>query len=295
MTGTYCRVDKKIKIYALAAIILSVLISFVRIICLFNFYDSDIGYYSKGILPSILNLSILAGVVFFASAFFTVKRDIVCSDGKEDNTGIKVASVLPMLAFGAFFVLSVLKAVFATNEASTLFDIIAKLTALMSLVYFAMNLFAPTVNRNLQTLCGFGIIIWNIYVLGVTYFDIYVQLNSPNKVILHLAIISAMVFFVNEFYCFVGNMRKGFYLFSLCSAVLFSSSASIPSLVYGLLTQGTDYKYFVYDIVFVALYVYFIIRLLSFASAKVPAIIEENQDVTESISEEKTNETEPNE
>ncbi len=267
MTMPTERNDKKIKIYSLVALALTVVAVIVRTCCLLWFYDEDIGYYTRDVLPTLFEVLCPLAVAFFLSAFFVLKPHNIVADGKEDNVALKISSAVAAIAFGVFFVSSILATSLVTGN--VVFDLVSKISALMSIVYFAMNLFVPYASRAAQTALGFGIIIWSVCVLGITYFDIYVQLNSPEKIILHLALISAMAFFVSEFKCFVDVIRGKLYLFSACCAVFFLGTCSIPSIVGWLLGIANGKKYGFYNVVLFALFVYCTTRLLSFAFAKI--------------------------
>ena len=251
-----------LKIYALSAIIATVIAVVLKTVCLFYFYDADIGYHSQGIVTSLFEVFCLLSTLFFASSIFCVKRYTPAPDGKGNNLLVKIGSAVAMLAFAAYFGAVVFSTDLVTS--TTAFDLLSKITALMGIVYFAIGVFAPDTNKNIRALLGFGVIIWCIYVLGITYFDIYIQLNSPDKVMLHLALISIMVFIVCELRCYVFEIKKGFYIFSVSAATLFCALTSIPSFIYGYFI-GEMNQYYIYNIVIVAVGMYSLMRLISFA------------------------------
>ncbi len=260
------RGDNKIKIYALGTLCATVLASVLRTFCLAFFYDSlgkDVGYYTKDVLPFVFYTVCFLAVIFFVSVVFTLKKNESCYDGKENNACLKVVSGAVSVIFAVFFVLSLITAEPSTTGLA--FELIFKISLLMSVVYFAMNAFGAESNKTLQTIFGFGVVIWAICVLATTYFDIFVPLNSPDKIILHLALLSLMVFFVSEFRCFLAEIKKTLYVFSLCFAVYFSGVASVPSLIKWIALGMSDYNYLYYDIVIFGLFVYVTVRLISFA------------------------------
>ena len=263
---TFARVDKKNKIYASAALILTFVAIILRLVCLVGFYDGDIGYFEDAFLPKLLFVfSLIAALSFISSLFVSApKSDVKCAS--EENVFTKVASVLAALAFGAFFAISVLSTSLVASV--TVFDLLSKLISLLAVVYFAINLFSPSVNRCAQTLIGFAVILWGIYVIGVTYFDIYVQLNSPDKITVHLALLCAMHFLVNEFRCFVDSPKKRMYLASACLCVFFTGIEAIPSLINGFISGFEFYNYFAYDVVIFALFIYSLARLCTLAFSK---------------------------
>ena len=257
---------KKIKICSLAALAVAALAIILRTACLLWFYDKEIGYYTRDILPAAFEVLCVLAILLFAGVFFLVKPSDKTSDGKEDTPAIKISSVLAMFAFSAFFVSLIISTSLLTGNAAL--DLVLKLSSLVSIVYFAMNLFVSHVNRTLQTALGFAIIIWEVCVLAITYFDIYVQLNSPEKVILHLALVSGMAFFTSEFRCFVSSVKSKIYLFSAFCSVFFSGACSVPFIiayVSGAINGGT---HLFYNTVMLAVFVYSATRLVSFAFAE---------------------------
>ncbi len=257
---------KKIKIYSLVAIAVSVLAVILRTCCLLWFYDEDIGYYSRGFLPILLDAVCILAVAFFVSLLFVVKPCDKAGDGKEDNLAVKISSAAAAVAFALFFVSSVLSTSLVTGN--VVFDLTSKISALSAIVYFCMNLFASRANRVVQTALGFFIIIWNICTLGITYFDVYVQLNSPDKTILHLALVACMAFFVSEFRCFVDGVKSKSYLFFASCAILLSGTSSVPSLVAYMFGRSVGEKYIFYNVVLFALFAYCAARLVSFVFAR---------------------------
>lgn len=278
-----------VKIYAISAIIATILAVALRTVCLFYFYDIEIGYHSEGFVTAFFEIFSLLSILLFASSIFVVKRDTPTSDGNGTGLFVKLGSAAALLAFTAYFLMSVFSTSLVASSAA--FDLLSKITALMAIVYFAIGVFAPNTNKNIRGLLGFGVIIWCIYALAITYFDIYVQLNSPDKIMLHLALISIMVFIVSELRCFVLQIKKGFYLFSACTATFFCALSSIPSFLFGS-SIGELNKYYIYDAVIFAIGIYSLGRLISFVFEK--AVVEE-QTLEKQPSEELISEEQPSE
>lgn len=265
---------KKIRIYSLLALAFAFVAVVLRTFCLLWFYDKDIGYYTKDALPVLFVALCVLAVVFFLSAVFVVKPCGEALYGKNGNPAIKIASALASVFFAVFFVSLVTSTSIATEN--VVFDLALKISSLMSIVYFAMNLFAPHTNRVAQTAIGFGIVVWGVCALAITYFDIYVQLNSPEKIILHLALVSCLLFFVSEFRGFVGELKGKIYLFCAFCAAFFSATSSIPYLVTYILGKASSDKYLLYNVVLFALFVYSAASLLSFSFAPCTAAAADN-------------------
>ena len=257
------RGNATIKMYALCTLVATVIAVIARVCCLIWFYDNDIGYYTKEFLPTALNVFCVLTVLFIVSSFFVTKKTKCISDGREENLAVKIASVVCSLAFAAFFVISVTSTTFVSQTVVS--DLLIKISSLMAIAYFAMNLLGANAKRSAQVLLGFGLIIWAICILAVTYFDVYVQLNSPDKMMLHLALIGAMAFLVSEFRAYVIALKSNLYLLCACLAVFFLATSTVPSLIKWALDGMAEYKYLYYDIVLLVCLGYVVVRLLSFA------------------------------
>lgn len=257
--------NKTVLMYAAAAIALTVLGIVLRTVCMFFFYDAELGYYTADLLPAVFYFVCILSVALFATSFAFVKRDGVKYDGVTAGAATALTSVVCVVSFAIFFIVSVMS--FSIYSGNVIFDLICKLSALLGVVYFAMNL-VPNVNRGAQTLCGFGIIVWNIYVLAVSYFDITVTLNSSIKIMLHLALVSAMFFFVCEFRCFVSEMRQKAYFFSLCLALFFNGVMAVPALIFNIAEYGAAYEYLLYDLVYLSFFLYFASRMICLIQEK---------------------------
>lgn len=258
--------NNNIKKYSVAAVVLSVIGIVLHTVCMFFFYDEDIGYYSKGVFSiAFIVFCVLCVAAFWGFAFF--RKDA----GKELKvvnccTALSsLASALAMLAFFGYFYISIIDYPVYYYDGGH--ELLSEISALVALVYFAMNLI-PTSNKKIQCLCGFGIIIWNVYILAVSYFDIMVTLNSPAKIWLHLAIASAMLFFIAELRTLVSSVSRRYYLFSLYTALFINGVMSVASVVYGVVRLGEFYLTLKYDIVFLSFFFYFLSRAVEVMGMK---------------------------
>ncbi len=280
--------DKKtIKICAFTTVALTAIAVALRTFCLAFFYDylsEGVGYYTNSALPKILYAVCVLSVIFFAVVAFISKKGLVCFDSKEENAPLKIVSACVMFGFLSFFVGMINSTEFV--NVSVVLDLLIKISSLMAIIYFAMNIFGSESVRPAQVVLGFGIIVWLVSILAITYFNIYVPMNSPDKTHLHLALISLMLFLVCEFRRFLVKINKPIYIFSLFAAVFFSGLETVPSIIKYFALGMADYDYLNYDIVILMLFLYTAVRLVSFALCEVADAEEElppvaNPDETE--------------
>ena len=257
---------KTIKIFAVLSLALTALAVILRTVCLAFFYDElneGVGYFTKGVLPTLFTVLCCMSVILFFLAALISKKVCCVSDGKEDNVALKIVSACAMLGFASFFVGTISTMEFV--NLSTVFDLLVKISSLMAIIYFAMNIFGVETVKAVQVVLGFGIVVWTVCILAITYFNINVPMNSPEKTYLHLALVALMVFFVSEFRSFLVKINKPLYVFTLSCAVFFSGVETVPSLIKFFSLGMADYDYLYYDIVIFTLFLYVTVRLVSFA------------------------------
>lgn len=259
--------DKKtIKIHAFTVFVLTAIAVLLRTVCLAFFYEElndKVGYYVDSILPTVFYAVCCLSVVYFAVLAFMANKTPLCFNTNEDNVPIKVVSACVMVGFVAFFVGTVNSTEFV--NLSVVFDLLVKLSSLMAIIYFIMNIFSAESRKALQVIFGFGIVVWSICILAITYFDVYVPMNSPDKTQIHFALIALMVFFVSEFRSSLIKTNKPIYIFSLFIVVFFSGVETVPSLIKYFALGMLDYDYLYYDVVIFTLFLYSSVRLISLA------------------------------
>ena len=246
----------KLRVFILATMALSVVGIALHIINLFFFYDNAIGYYSAdAVLPTVMNIFFVAAFVFIIIGSAIFARAPYTTTGTESNV---ITLIIGILCAIPFAILRTTPLSYALDMPSPLLYLIATAASLASCVYFILT--AVNKCKNTRTVLAIAVIVTFVYILATSYFNVYVQMNSPRKILLHIACMSAMLFFLSEARCIIGDMRKRFYVFSLCSALFFTGVYAIPSYIADLaeINQGYTFRYF--DTVFIAVFAYLVLR-----------------------------------
>ena len=266
-------IDKKIMTYASATLILLVIAVVLRTVCLFVSFDAYIGYYKDGFLTTVLNTFLLLSALCFVSAFFTVKQDVSCSDGREKNTALKVASLLPAVALSYNVALAV-----SDVRTLTVFTAIISLAAILSIISFFAKIFDLKGNTT-HALLGFAVIIYCVAAVVNSYFDAYELFNGPNKIMMHLALLSVALFMLAEIRAYADKLKKGYYVATLCAATFFCGVCAIPTLIFYISSEFTN-NYLVYHWVIAGFFAYLIVRLFSFVLSSAAADEETEAEVS---------------
>ena len=109
------------------------------------------------------------------------------------------------------------------------------------------------------------------YIIAKSYFDIYFAMNSPNKILLHMAALSAMFLFVTLARLSVGTLKARSYLFFLTATVFLSGTYAIPSVFFSLISKiYREYTYFNFDLIILAVFVFAVLKLIALMTATMP-------------------------
>ncbi|MBQ8141021.1 MAG: hypothetical protein IJ038_04935 [Clostridia bacterium] len=231
-----------------------------RIISLLLFYDRNIGYYSAGaVLPTVMNILLVCAVVLILAGVLLLAKNSDIPKGDDKGIAVKISSTLCALAFAALALMTLYSFVslfYAPSWKSLLF----LAASLLSAAYFVMNFLKK--GSDVQSLLSIAVIIFAVYVLAISYFDVYTQMNSPNKLILHMACLSSMIFFLSEARCLIGTQKKKTYIFSLCVSVLLLGTSSVPSIIAFHLGILENYEYVLFDYAFLFLWIYILVRFV---------------------------------
>lgn len=243
---------------AILAFVLAAIGTALRALNLAFFYDADIGYYKSGApLPIIMNVFFIASVGAFLAVGIISQTHGAYSRSIESPKFLKYPSSFTAIAFLVFALSD-----FVAKDSGVL-DLVIGVSSLLSAAYFALFFFKKTSEyRALLALCP---VIWCASVIGITYFDIETQMNSPHKILLHITCIACMLYFVSEARVISDRIKKKTYFFLLFSALFFTAVSSIPSLIFNTFAIESHLSY---NARFFALFVYLAFRTVSTLTSK---------------------------
>ena len=109
------------------------------------------------------------------------------------------------------------------------------------------------------------------YILAKSYFDVYFAMNSPNKILLHMACLAAMFFFVALARLALGTLKGKSYLFYLTTTVFLCGVYAIPTAIFCVISKiYRDYTYLYFDIFMLAVFVFAVVKLIALMTATKP-------------------------
>ena len=208
--------------------------SVLRSVAFVTAFDRSIGYFDRGAVPTLLYIVIalaVAGVAAFAFLHRRNVKELPCPTRDERSLLLSVVAgvVSTVLAFAA-----VLDVLTFAGGASVL--VLARgLAAALAIPYFLL----PANRRVLPF--GLAAHLYCLLVLITEYFDRYVTMNSPVKVMQQFALVAFMLYLASEMYAALGTVRPlrttAFGLLSVFFSITSGISCIVAGIAGGILTR----------------------------------------------------------
>ena len=248
---------RRILIFTLIALALTVTATVLRLVCLFFFYDR-IGYYRQGeILPVLSNIFYAASVAFFAiSARFLVKPQSYIAPPKKPA---QLAALLPLAAM-IVYVINISANVFGNS--APWYELLLLVFGVVSVVFFGSVAFCRQPSA-LSALTGVGCILWLALASLRSYLDFFVPMNSPDKLFFQLGALGATLLVFSELRAMYRMYQPRVFFFCFFTGIFATAVSSICDLIANAGDVFASYTLLYEDTVILAILVYGIVRLFS--------------------------------
>lgn len=197
-----------------------------RIINLFFFFDADIGYDASHAFSPVFAAIVMASsvIVFLVISVFLFRK---AEFDYPHHTPIVLRIAAGIAAIGFLF-----RAVYAyaNHSENDSFAFLALLTGVAGSCYFIFAAFRCQ-KESFRILTGFCVILHLVLALATSYFNVFIPMNAPDKLIFQLGCLAGMLFLINELRAWISHPRPVWYRFSAGCAVFLTASASIPSII----------------------------------------------------------------
>lgn len=229
--------EKALRIFGICSACAALLSVVLRLISILLFYDTSVGYYKSGaILPIISQALPIVAVV--AAIIFTAIPKISVNPFLPENTyATHSLAIFPAAGFSAYAALYLLRlieylgALEVIALKSVLWNILFAVAFVCAAVFFWLIFLGKRLDSKLFAAMGVGVVISLVAFLASSYFDVLVQMNSPNKTVFHFAILGVMLLTVNEMRIGISQKRPSFHLFSAVAAAIYATTSAIPSII----------------------------------------------------------------
>lgn len=164
-----------------------------RTVCMLTDFDTKVGYFNEGFLPTLSNVLYFAMVISAIVCAFLIPKGTLPT---ALHTRLRFpAAFLWGLSLAAFTVVSLILCFpFRTNEVM----LVPTLLGLLASTYFFVSGKKGGRYPDWLSLMGFVPVLWCVAAVGETYTDQFTAMNSPIKVALQMGFIGLMLILISE-------------------------------------------------------------------------------------------------
>lgn len=210
---------------ALLSVIVRVYLTLTQLDVKYGVYAGD------SILPTVFHITLAAVLILLAIvAFFVAPKRSEKYTCPNSNSNVFISStvafmLLADLLFSLYYIL-------ASEEKPSTFDILEILFCIPAAIFFLTFLLNKAKNSALRIFFSFFPTAWCTVCLIRVYFDTTALNTSPNKTLCEIALLAAMLYFLNESRSLLGIFSHRFYLAAATVAPVLLFSSSIPNLLF---------------------------------------------------------------
>ena len=268
-----------VKIFKMVSIALSLCCAVCFFLCFLLFFDGEIGYFDNSPFVMVSNLLLFVSAAFSIICPIFLSKDIKTADDVQKSGKFIVSAIA-----AALFMIFVLFEIYVIIMSGfSVIRLLLTVFAFFSFLYHYVIFTGTKISETSFVLLGISQIAWCTLTIAYSYFDYTVELNSPAKLLLQFACVIIMLFTTGEMRFALGKPRPRMYLaFCSCAlSVLISAGAGIltatlsPEYQTNVLSLNSlrIYENIIYCLIFIAMYIYVLTRLILFntASTKISA------------------------
>lgn len=231
------------------------------------YLDESYGVYQAGIIfPTLTH--ILTFVLCAAAAVIglLLSKDLPCPVMPEPGSGVVFASSVTAFLIAASSLYTVYNIITGVLTAEKL--TIAKLIVSVPAIIFFLALMRPQTRKSpVFAFMSFFPTVWFALAIVEVYFDRTLLITSPAKTFRQLAILSIMLFLLNESRAIIGRQNGILYLVTSGVAPIIVITSSLPALIFSeklMIGQSDDFLCYAVEL---AAAVFILARGFSFAKS----------------------------
>jgi len=263
--------NKLLSIHNALAWILTIFAIVFRILARVYAYDESIGYFESNSLFPVLYYIFLGLIVLLSfSALISFRKvpisDTVLTKMKQVCIAERFAGILSALI--TLGVIGALVCIYWINPPSVLIadalTIFGLVTALFSAIFFLLLAIPTRRGKAFHVICGFSLVLHNLYMLGASYFELYTPMNSPVKVLCQLTAISAIFFLLTDLRFMLDNARSARFVFSSTLTLGFSAVSVFTGAFFSVPNESYTDFYHIFNVTNLAIFIYAAVRTVRF-------------------------------
>ena len=214
-----------------AVLILSLLSVGIRILLTMNYLDAHYGVYRSGeILPTVYHIALFAIVIaVVAAAILISKRGSFDAPPPVGDFTI-FTSCISAFMLAASTLLS-LYYILIRRQPASIYDWLMIIASIPAVIFFLSLIKTKLNSRAALTLTSFFPIVWCAVLLIRVYFDTSLLITNPHKTLHQLALLAAMVYFLNESRFLLSKNNRPLFLAASATAPILLLSSALPALI----------------------------------------------------------------
>ena len=222
--------DSALKIFGVGAFIFTLICTVLATLSRTLFFD-EIGYYqAEAIVPKMFFVLCLCFVAFIA-AFCFIPGICVEPDTQKNTLPVRAASLLLALGFISAaseliyeIFIAIEESVFILDSQTFIYLILPLAVRILAAIHFVRAGIVKDASGTFSVIGNICFIIYILEIISGTYFNVLIPMNSPTTTLLYLALLSAMLLFINESRIGFDADKKGFFAFSAALTTLFCAA-----------------------------------------------------------------------
>ncbi len=200
-----------------------------RILCMLTQFDATIGYFDKGVLPTIGSALYFVAVVAAVVMVLLIPKDAL---GTDLHTPHRAPFAYAMgFVLVSFTVLSFIASYATLFTAGGLMKTLMTLSAILAATYFLLTAGRHGRYRDGLIWMGFLPFVWAMSAIAVTYADPFVAMNSPIKISLQMGLLGFMLIMLSELRFRLGKASPRSAVALTSIGTFCAINASLPILV----------------------------------------------------------------
>ena len=247
--------NKKLSVYTACAWVLTILALMFRLLARLFSYDTGIGY---------LSLLILLAV----SALFTFRRESVpesvYSEMKETSVAEKIAA---MIGAVCMVIVSISMALLHWVNGVILPNVLTfggLLTAILSIFFFLFFWVPSRRGKTGHIFSAFALLLYFLYILSFSYFELYTPMNNPVKLLIQLSAIASIFFLLTDLRFRLGTPRPARFLFSALLVLAFNTVSVLSGSFFSVPMESYTNAYRIFECANLGILIYAAVRTVRF-------------------------------
>lgn len=207
--------ENKLKVYLYSGLSLSVILAALYILCFALSFDRTVCYFNSSLLVSCMHAVLILSIAWTASLLILMPREgLVQQPPKRRNFSTVMAYLLTL----TFLVSALLH---TKLVASSVISLIGSVLGGVGAAYFGITAIYRDSKREAASLLGYGVIAWTFFSIIDAYFNTYITMNSPMKLLLIFSMVFIMLFQLQEEAYIVGRGKpRLFVVFGLLNVMI---------------------------------------------------------------------------